>query len=79
MCLRARSYHKATEHLRKIPKWKDVGQFSAFVVNEWSMWIRHLILNFNLIAAERLLSNLLADAEGPRRSRVAGVATEAIV
>lgn len=65
MCLRARSYHKATEHLRKIPKWKDVGQFSAFVVNEWFMWIRHLILNFNLIAAERLLSNPLADAEEP--------------
>lgn len=65
LCFRARSYHKATEHLNTIPEWKDAGQFSVLVVSEWSMWISDLILNFQFVAAWRLLSNPLADDGEP--------------
>lgn len=62
MCLRARSYHKATEHLKTIPRWKEPGRFITLVVNDWSTWISDLMLNFQFVAAEQLLSNPLPDA-----------------
>lgn len=65
LCFLARSYQKATEHLNAIPEWEDAGQFSVLVVSEWSMWMSDLILNFQFVAAWRLLSNPLADAGGP--------------
>lgn len=64
-CFRARSYHKAAEHLESIPKWKEINHFRALVAHEWSTWINSLVLKFEFVAAEGLLLNPLAIAEEP--------------
>lgn len=58
LCLRARSYHKAVDHIDCIPRWKEPiqSQFRELVVREWCTWINSLVRKFEFVAAERLLS-----------------------
>ena len=42
MYFRARSYHKAAEHIQTIARWEKSGQFTMLVVNDWSTWISGL-------------------------------------
>lgn len=72
-CFRAHSYHKAAEHLKSIPKWKEARHFRALVAHEWSRWINSLVLKFEFVAAERLLLNPLAVVEEPVLAELKGI------
>ena len=64
-CFRARLYHKAAKHVESIPKWKEASRLRALVAHEWSTWINSLVLNFEFVAAERLLLKPVALVEEP--------------
>lgn len=63
-CLKARSYHKAAEHLTSPPRGKDVGYFRALMVHDWSTWIKRLVIKIEFVAAKRLLLKPLEMVDG---------------
>jgi hypothetical protein len=64
LCLRARSYYKAAEHLASASRGNDVGYFRALMVQEWSTWIKSLVIKLEFVAAKRLLLNPLELVDG---------------